>query len=287
MVRQEQGVEFRVPEPGEEKIRFARVGIVAAVAFVVGIAWPRIFGLTLVAEPPGYEKGQPAAAAENPTPKSEAAPAAKVAPKEEPQTTAEQTVQLGDPLVTSCRTAEGKRLENCDKIDVDEIARDRVTALAGCEAAKGASGILSLGIEFDFSKKRVRRFLKGKSTTLSDGLTKKILACAEKEFESAQVGGIDHQHARYIVFYPVKFVPAGEPVEGEGDLASQETPASGLATVSWEVALVRDAPKEGKVLARLLNGTRVTVKARIDDWYKVKYDAKGNEGWVYRGAIGL
>lgn len=294
MAEAQRGVRFEVPSPEQDRVRLGKVGIIAAVGFAIGIAWPRLAGLELVDPPPGYEPKSAAADDESENKKEKKAPAtAKSAvveeKKKEPEVTDKQTVQVGDPIITSCRTAEGKRLERCDKVDFDDVALARVKALAACDAAEGISGMLSLGVEFDFSKNGVRRVLKGKSTTVTPDITKKLLACAENEFTAVSLDGIEHQHARYIVFYPAKLVPPGElvaPEEGK-DLGPQETPASGLATVSWEVALIRKEPEEGEVVARLLHGTRVSVVARLDDWYRVKYDAKGNEGWVFKGAIGL
>jgi uncharacterized protein YgiM (DUF1202 family) len=58
--------------------------------------------------------------------------------------------------------------------------------------------------------------------------------------------------------------------------------------VSWDVALVRGGPsREDEVVARVLRGTRVSVTGRQGDWYRVKYDGKGNEGWVFRTAVGM
>jgi hypothetical protein len=51
--------------------------------------------------------------------------------------------------------------------------------------------------------------------------------------------------------------------------------------------MLRSEPKEGDVVARILRGTRVVVTGRQGDWYKVRYDAKGNEAWVFKAAIGL
>ena len=31
----------------------------------------------------------------------------------------------------------------------------------------------------------------------------------------------------------------------------------------------------------------MVVTGKSGDWFKVKYDAKGNQGWVYRTAIGM
>jgi hypothetical protein len=105
---------------------------------------------------------------------------------------------------------------------------------------------------------------------------------------------VTHAHASYTVFFPVEFLPPGPPPAASApepeDPTSGEsvTAASGTATVTWNVAIVRDAPnKDAGRVARLAGGTRVTVVARQNDWYKIKYDAKGSEGWVYKGALGL
>ena len=61
-----------------------------------------------------------------------------------------------------------------------------------------------------------------------------------------------------------------------------------MATVVWNSAIIRDAPSEkGARVAQILSGTRVAVVGRHNNWYKIKYDSKGNEGWVYKGALGL
>jgi uncharacterized protein YgiM (DUF1202 family) len=54
------------------------------------------------------------------------------------------------------------------------------------------------------------------------------------------------------------------------------------------VAILRSTPtKDGEVVARLLRGTRLVVTGRQTEWYKVKYNSKNDEGWVFRTAIGL
>jgi hypothetical protein len=56
--------------------------------------------------------------------------------------------------------------------------------------------------------------------------------------------------------------------------------------VVWPVALIRDTPKTGQVIARLPRGTKIHIGSSKDGWYPVKYGEDfGNEGWVYRGAI--
>jgi hypothetical protein len=81
---------------------------------------------------------------------------------------------------------------------------------------------------------------------------------------------------------PVSSVAPASPVP------TAESPAAlKPAQVEWEVALVRDGPKTGKVIARLPRGTSVRIGPARDGWYPVKYGSDyAGDGWVYRGAIG-
>jgi len=106
---------------------------------------------------------------------------------------------------------------------------------------------------------------------------------------------VPHDNPRYSVAYSVTFTgePAGAPSASAA--ASARTgvgggggdAAEGTAQVIWEVAIVRDAPKTGKVVARLQHGAELRLGAVKDGWYPVKFgDGFTSDGWVYRGAIG-
>jgi SH3-like domain-containing protein len=41
------------------------------------------------------------------------------------------------------------------------------------------------------------------------------------------------------------------------------------------------------VKARLLYGTKVFVTGRQGDWYRIRYDAHGREGWVHKNALAM
>lgn len=82
--------------------------------------------------------------------------------------------------------------------------------------------------------------------------------------------------------------PRASASAAEPATVAQASPA-GLkaAQVEWEVALVRDSPKTGKVIARLPRGSQVRVGPVKDGWYPVAYgNGYSSDGWVYRGAIG-
>ena len=149
-------------------------------------------------------------------------------------------------------------------------------------------GWLSLGFDLDFTTQSVKSVKSGKSTTLSPSQTEAILACEKKELENVSLVGLAHKHEAYSVFYKVEF-----PNKAQSNVATDAAPAdvteaSGHATVAWDVALVRSsASRDGAVVARVLQGTRISVTGRRGDWYRIKYDVKGSVGWVYRTAIGM
>lgn len=279
VVEHRQSLKIEVPARTRDAPRLRRVGIIAIVGFVIGIAWPRLAGLSLVPAAPtdrSMESLQAEAAEQPPSVPTEAAEA-KAATLPAPN----ERVKIGQPQITSCRDSQGKRQEKCGTLEFDRVARDRIAALAQCQAAEQAMGLLSIGFDIDFEKGKVVDVESGKSTNLPEPATNGLLACARQEVESLSLENIEHEHARYTVYYLVEFA-APRSAAGEQAIA-----ASGRATVTWQVALIRNAPKDGEVVARILSGTRVAVTGRQGDWYRIKYDAKGSEGWVFRSAIGL
>lgn len=297
MARERAAPRVEIPKPGEDRPRVARVAIITVIGFVVGVLWPRLAGVKLVPtapQEPGDNIGAdetPAAAASSaalaPPPAAKTAP---IAPQDEPPPVADGTdrIKLSEVKVSSCRDAKGEKHTTCDPIEIDAMARPKILALATCPAAKDAKGKLSLGLELDFKTSKVTELVKGKSTTLPDATADGLLECAKKEFSTLSLADVKHQHPKYTVFCIVELLEEGakpEPETTEGDAGVTE--ANGHATVKWEVAIVRDRPKDGEISARLMRGTRVVVSGRDGDWYRIKYDAKGTEGWVFRTAIGM
>ena len=299
-----QPLKIEVPNPKQETLRFGRVGIIVTVGFAIGILWPRLAGFKLVPSVPSQPAESSSAdltgAPSDPKGNAAAAPASS---EREPAQSAAETPPAPDrpvvsePQFLACKAQGKKHKDDCDHIEFDGLARPHIQALASCEGAARMEGVLSLGFDLDFESQRIKAIKSGKSTSLAQADVDKLLACEKQEFSNVSLVGIKHQNDAYSVFYRVEFpkadaVKAGqgqaEPGPGTDAPPGEVTEASGHATVSWDVALVRSsASRDGAVIARVLQGTRVSVTGRRGDWYRIKYDVKGNVGWVYRTAIGM
>jgi hypothetical protein len=282
-----------LPRTGPVSLRLGRVGLIAVVGFVVGIVWPRLAGLRLVPELPVPAASAPdlsGAPEEQPTASAIASAALPPRPtRPEPLAPGAQPPVVGEAQVTSCRDAAGGKVEKCDAVDFDRVARERLSNLDDCPAARKAAGVLSLGFELDFTTERVSRITSGKATSLEEETLQSVLECYRQSFANVSLVAIPHEHQRYSVFYRIELAAAPpDPTVAASTAPVAVTPASGSATVSWETALVHATPeKDGKVVARVLSGTRVGVTGKSGDWYRVKYDSRGREGWVFRTAIGM
>jgi Bacterial SH3 domain len=294
-------VKVEVPGSQDDGVKFARVGIIAVVGFAIGIAWPRLAGVKLVPSvpvPAAVEAsareltGAPAA----PKPlETGAPPVPPVAAR--PEKPPGDRVLVSDVQVSSCRNEHGKKSQSCDKVDFDRVAREHLRELSVCPGTEAASGVLSLGFELDFANDKIKSIQSGKSTSLEQDQVDRLLGCARERFAKVSLVGIPHEQKSYSLYYRLELIA---PVDAESaktsapaDAPSAEaepeaSPASGRATVSWDVALVRAEPtRDGEVRARVLNGTRVVVTGKKGDWFRIKYDARGSQGWVYRTAIGM
>lgn len=292
-----------VPTPEEERFRFGKVGIMAIIGLAIGILWPRFAGVHLVPAPPS--DALPATSGSAETALASGSPSASnaslsVSAPAKPPDNEQKSPGVTPPQVTlaqvvSCRSKDAGRQPHCDTPAIDSVVEDPLRALIACDGADNARGVLSLGFDVDFGNNKLDNFVAGKSTTLPSGVTKQLLRCAEKELGRVSLEGVNHPMTSYRVFYRLEF--GAEPGQNSGandEKSGEDAPASGeviaasgRVTVTWDAALVRAKPKDGEVLARVLGGTRLTVTAHQGDWYRVKYDAKGSEGWVFKAAIGL
>jgi hypothetical protein len=316
-MRKDAPLSVDVPSAEQDNPGWVKVGVIAAIGFAIGIAWPKVTGFRLGPSPPGESAASLASKAatepapEAPAPNASVAPQAvssAVAPSVAPAASALPApaasptvnapasptllqVNVQKVSVLSCKTDNGEVMKGkeCGAITaLDELVRPKLRELDGCSTAGSQSGKLSFLATADFANGRLLWNL-GKSTKLEnvDG----VMACLKTIFQSTSLHGVAHEHARYTVAYSVNLAPtsdakpsAGSPGESS---ANADRVHAGEAVVAWEVALVRDAPKTGAVVARLPRGTKVEVGAAQDGWYAVKFgDGFASDGWVHRGAIG-
>jgi hypothetical protein len=195
-------------------------------------------------------------------------------------------------VVVSCKTEDGEALKGagaCGSISgFDTFAMPRIRRLAACSAADGANGKLTATFYVNFNENRVNVDL-GKSSTV--GNVESIGACLRQSFAGlTTLSAVEHTHPRYTVSYNATFVTKdGAPaLASPGGAQTASTPVDApTASVVWEVAIVRDNPRTGQVVARLQRGTKIRVGSAQEGWYRVRYGSQfASEGWVYRGAIG-
>lgn len=321
-MRKDAPLAVEVPAPDRDSPGWVKVGVIAAVGFVIGIAWPRVMGVKLGPSAPGETASAAAAsasasaraagrAAEAPPATVSAASKASALPSS--TTIASATVPSGPPQITvlkgnvlSCKTTDGdtKKGKDCGGLaGLDNVVPPHLRKLATCSAAEGQTGKLSFIATAAFPSGGLSWEV-GKSSTVGnlDGIT----SCLKTHFSGVAAAGIAHEHNRYTVAYSVTFAPpVAEAAAAKNDKADKndksdsadkakddkgekaEPVVSGEASVGWEVALVRDVPKTGQVVARLPRGTKVRVGAIKDGWYSIKYgEGFASDGFVYRGAIG-
>ncbi|HEX7664073.1 MAG TPA: SH3 domain-containing protein [Polyangiaceae bacterium] len=298
-----------VPNPSADQPSWLRVGAFAIVGLVVGIGWPKVFGIRLGPSAPAAvaEAGSSTASSARPSEPPPSLPASVAAANPNvagsganaAADTGGGTVDVKHGLVVSCTSDSGERLKGsqaCGSVDFDSIALPRLKKLAHCPTADGADGKLSVLFALDFESNKVN-VSTGRTTTVENKDT--FEQCIRTAFDNVSLGALAHDNKRYLVSYAVRFAPHGSitPAAGGDSAAATQAPtaastpqaavASDSAQVVWEVAIVRDSPRTGNVVGRLPRGTSVQLAGNESGWYRVKYgNNNASEGWVYRGAVG-
>jgi hypothetical protein len=283
-----------LPGPEGDKPAWGKVGLLSAIGLAIGLGWPVLAGVRVGPDLPGSKTPEVASAPspepiEAPTAEPSAVPALAKPAGDHPKPVTTQTVVVGGGRIVRCFRGRKavEHAEECGALDIDKIFVPRLKDLTGCPHGLGLAGELELGFDIDFDKKEIS-VVQGDKSDMPSITINGIMACAADYIRNVEPEKIGHKFSRYKVIYDLKFYPPGTapPTQGIDEAAPQESDAErGLASVSWDTALIRDEPRSGKVVARLVRGTRVKILSRRDDWYRVKIRSK--EGWVYRGALGL
>lgn len=270
---------------GAERPSWGKVGAIALVGFVIGVAWPKLAGVRLGPSAPSETLGtrQDSANAQVPV-ASIAAPRTSgtaVASAIAPAAPSELAISVARGVVVSCKTEDGEALKGKDcgaAPAFDAIAQPRLKKLATLPVLKDQKGKLGLLFSLDFKGKKVGVYVGKSSAIKDDGPIKTFLT---EQFQDVSLGPVAHDHERYTMSYAVGV--------GEGPAQpAAATPggaADGSAVIAWDVAIVRDAPHTGAIVARLPRGTKVQAGVSKGGWYKIVFEGT-REGWVYRGALG-
>jgi hypothetical protein len=292
-----------LPPAASDRPSWIKVGAIAVIGFTVGVVWPRLAGIR-----PGPSAPTEATAAagatstrapETPAASSataaESAPAPSAAPSTAasdvaavPLNNAPPAILVTHGVVVSCKNADAEAMKGaaCGTTpSFDGLAQPRLKRLAHCPGAQGLSGKLAVVFGLDFTRNKIG-FGFGKSSTVPNRDT--LDQCLRMSFENVSLNAVTHDNPLYSMYYSVTFTPRDSLAASIPAAASAEPDApAATAQVGWEVAIVRDTPRTGQVVARLQRGTKVRVGNGQDGWYRVQFGADfTSEGWVYRGAIG-
>jgi hypothetical protein len=293
-----------IPPAGADQPAWSKVGIIAFLGFVVGIAWPRLVGFKVGPAVPADLRAQveaapahSAAAPPSAAPPAASASAAPSADADAAPSANQEMVVVGPGKILKCYDKRDKKIDDCESLLIDPIVVKRLRELSKCPAAMGLTGKIAIGFEVDFGKKEVSVKQRKKGTTLPSSTVSGVVACAGKDFGNVALDDVPHKHKHYALEYQVAFYGPGKhpenvapPTDGDdADPAAGKTTnadeANGTAIVAWDTALLRKEPKDGDVVARLVRGTKVKIVGKQGDWYKIESGSKA--GWVYRGTIGL
>jgi hypothetical protein len=313
----------QVPTAAQDRPSWMKVGVITALGFILGVAWPRLAGVRLgpaVPETAVATSASSAPPAESAPPGPPAGPSGSVAtaaaravvsapvvaaaaPPGLPASAAGASsaspvsLSVGHGAVFACTSSDGEALKGnaCGTLPgLDSVVMPRLRRLADCPDAASANGKLHLNVRVDFARSALSVEL---GRTRSVAPAEPLLACAKAALSGAgaSTGNIPHENARYSVAYTITLAGAASSAARGADetpapAAAAAAPASapeGEATVAYEVAIVRDAPRSGKIVGRLPRGTTVRLGAAKDGWYPIKYgEGFASDGWVYRGAVG-
>jgi hypothetical protein len=300
----------QVPGPAEDRPSWTKVGVIAAIGFIVGIAWPKIAGVRLGPSVPesgssASSAAASAAAADAPAttsappsfpalgaspapPPPAAAPPAAPTPAGEPAPAGRSSVaaSAGAPpsvavahgFIFGCKTPDGDALKGseCGTLPgLDGVVMPRLRRLADCPDAAGASGKLHLIVHVDFGRGSLSADL-GRNQSLASA--EALLACARSDVAGggANLGGVQHDNPRYSVAYSVVFGSGG----GAGSASGNDSPVA--AAITTPARPIGDAAESSAQIvydvALVRDAPRGKVVARLPRGSTIRLGA-AKDGW--------
>jgi hypothetical protein len=256
-LRSDAPLAIEVPTPAQDKPAWVKVGVIAAVGFVIGIAWPRLAGVRLGPNAPGESAAAASAshggrAPDGPPPASvtkvAGAPSGSAAPSAAPPATATAAappkISVSRGLVLTCKTTDGenKKGKECGAVPgVDEIVRPRVRNIATCSGMEGQTGKFSLTANADFVSGRFWYEVNTKSATVQN--LDAVQSCLKTVFHNTATVATPHEHNRYTVVYTAQLA-AGEEKDKDKVADKTEKADSKAKTAPEEKPATEEKPEK-------------------------------------------
>lgn len=215
-----------------------------------------------------------------------------------------QSVVVDGGTISACWHGKEKlEGDRCGTLKLDKTVVPVLRQLGGCPSALGLTGDLTVVLDLDFGKKTNIQVKKGKNsappakdggdgkpapaTELPSSTVTGVLGCVADYVRDLSIDKLAHDHDRYLIEFPLHFRAHGDAptAKSEEDAPAAAEPATDdVATIAWDAAVLRDEPRTGKSVGRLVRGTRVKILGSRKDWFEVKMGNR--QGWVYRAALG-
>jgi hypothetical protein len=298
-----------------DRAEVVKVLVLAIVSFLAGFGLVFLFltppsggaeAMDAVEEPLTAARTPPAPAAapevrEEPESSTDAATAAEgsaparsegdALPEVPPGKTPDGVSLDGGAFVLKCWGDDGVEIagDGCDRLDLlEKRFSTRLYVIDECRrkaAGETASGKLSVAAEVDFQKAAVS-FWNGASSDIREATA--IGTCLRERLAGLPLGGIEHRHARYRLFFTVLFGDAAaKKQEAEAAKAAAFVAGKGrLVNVVKDRVRVRKAPLDGEILGRVGSGSQVRLLEQKEDWCHV-ITPNRNEGWMTCDALEL
>lgn len=303
---------IEIPAPEKDKPAWVKVGVIAAVGFVIGIAWPRLAGIRIGPTAPGETPAasashggrapdSPPASVAKPIASASAMPVASATPAT--TTTSASAAPAGGPptitvargMVLTCKTTDGekKKGKDCGAVPgVDEIVRPRIKKIATCSGVEGQTGKFTLTANADFVSGRFNWDVNKASASVQN--LDAIVSCLKTNFHNTATTATPHEHNQYTVVYTAELKPGAASSDdvAKHDKADKSDSAKAKTADATDDKPAPDAPTK-PAPANLASGEAEvewdvglvrdtpktgTLQARLPKGTKVKVGAS-KDGW--------
>lgn len=241
-MRRDAPLAIDVPNRERDRPGWVKVGIIAAVGFLAGVAWPRIMGIRLGPNAPGETsttaasstqrapESPPASVGATPSPTSDTPSTNPTSDEPTPPPVLEPPhLKVGKGVVLGCRSEEGERRKgrDCGSVNaIDLVVTPRIRKLVACSAARGQAGKLSVVVTTDFAHNKLSYEI-GKSSNV--GNTDGLSTCLKSYLAGISLSGLPHSHPRYTIAYAATLsapTPEANETSERATEPSEEKPTS-------------------------------------------------------------